>query len=71
MVGLVLAVYFAEKLVKGVVGASAGFGVSAFVIRVVFIGFDPENFAVGTVSSFEGNSGIVLGSITQKQAHSL
>jgi len=61
--GLVLVIYFAEKLVQGVVGVSAGFGVSAFVISVVFIGFDPENLAVGAVGSFEDVSGIALGSI--------
>jgi len=38
--GLALVIYFAEKLVKGVVGTSAGFGVSAFVISVVVMGFD-------------------------------
>lgn len=63
IVGLVLVIYFAEKLVKGAVGTSAGFGVSTFVISVIFIGFDPENLAVGTVGSVEGAPGIALGSI--------
>ncbi|HMO12704.1 MAG TPA: hypothetical protein PKD64_12515 [Pirellulaceae bacterium] len=63
LVGLVLVIYFAEKLVKGAVGTSAGFGVSAFVISVIFIGFDPENLAVGAVGSYEAASGIALGSI--------
>src|SRR6056297_1090897 len=63
VVGLVLVIYFSEKLVKGVVGTSAGFGASAFIISVVFIGFDPENLAVGAVGSFESVSGIALGSI--------
>jgi cation:H+ antiporter len=61
--GLALVIFFAEKLVKGVVGTSAGFGVSAFVLSVVFIGFDPENLAVGAVGSYEQISGIALGSI--------
>lgn len=61
--GLILVIYFAEKLVKGAVGTSIGFGISAFIISVVFIGFDPENLAVGAVGSFEGVSGIALGSI--------
>ncbi|GBD97568.1 MAG TPA: sodium:calcium antiporter [Nitrospirae bacterium] len=61
--GLVLVIYFAEKLVKGAVGTSLGFGISTFLISVIFIGFDPENLAVGAVGSFEGVAGIALGSI--------
>jgi len=61
--GLGLVIYFAEKLVKGAVGTSLGFGVSTFLISVIFIGFDPENLAVGAVGSFEGIAGIALGSI--------
>jgi cation:H+ antiporter len=63
VVGLGLVVYFAEKLVKGVVGTSLGFGVSTFLISVVFIGFDPENLAVGAVAAYNGVAGIALGSI--------
>ncbi|MFW6189294.1 MAG: sodium:calcium antiporter [Planctomycetota bacterium] len=63
VVGMVLVVYFAEKLVEGVVGTSLGFGVSAFLLSVVFIGFDPENLGVGAVGSFHGAHGIALGSI--------
>ena len=63
VVGLGLVIYFAEKLVKGAVGTSLGFGVSTFLISVIFIGFDPENLAVGAVGSFEGIAGIALGSI--------
>lgn len=63
VVGLVLVIFFAEKLVKGAVGTSAGFGASTFLISVVFIGFDPENLAVGAVGSYEASSGIALGSI--------
>jgi len=63
IVGLGLVIYFAEKLVKGVAGTSLGFGISSFLISVIFIGFDPENLAVGAVGSFEEVSGIALGSI--------
>lgn len=63
LVGLGLVVYFAEKLVEGVVGTSLGFGLSAFLVSVVFLGFDPENLAVGSVASFEEVSGLALGSI--------
>jgi cation:H+ antiporter len=61
--GLGLVIYFAEKLVEGAVGTSLGFGLSAFLISVVFLGFDPENLAVGSVGSFEGIAGFALGSI--------
>jgi cation:H+ antiporter len=63
VVGLGLVIYFAEKLVKGAVGTSLGFGISTFLISVIFIGFDPENLAVGAVGSYEGIAGIALGSI--------
>jgi cation:H+ antiporter len=63
IVGLGLVIYFAEKLVKGAVGTSVGFGISAFLVSVIFIGFDPENLAVGAVGSFEEVAGIALGSI--------
>jgi cation:H+ antiporter len=63
VIGLVLVIYFAEKLVKGTVGTSFGFGISTFIISVVFIGFDPENLAIGAVASYEGVAGIALGSI--------
>jgi cation:H+ antiporter len=62
-VGLGLIIFFAEQLVKGVVGTSMGFGLSTFLLSVIFIGFDPDNLAVGTVASAEGVDGIALGSI--------
>jgi cation:H+ antiporter len=61
--GLGLIIVFAEQLVKGVVGTSIGFGLSTFLLSVIFIGFDPDNLAVGTVASAEGMNGIALGSI--------
>lgn len=63
IIGLGLIIYFAEKLVKGVIGTSLGFGLSAFLISVIFIGFDPENLAVGSVASYEEVAGIALGSV--------
>lgn len=61
--GLALVIYFAEKLVAGVVGTAAGFGLSVFWISVVFVGFDPENLAVGVTGSYEQVSGFALGSV--------
>jgi cation:H+ antiporter len=61
--GLGLVIFFAEQLVKGVVGTSMGFGLSTFLLSVIFIGFDPDNLAVGTAASAEGVAGIALGSI--------
>jgi cation:H+ antiporter len=62
-VGLGLVIFFAEQLVKGVIGTSMGFGLSAFLLSVIFIGFDPDNLAVGVAASAEHVSGIALGSI--------
>lgn len=61
--GLGLVIFFAEQLVKGVVGTSIGFGPSPFLLSVLFIGFDPDNLAVGVAASAEQLSGIALGSI--------
>jgi cation:H+ antiporter len=63
VIGLGLVIAFAEQLVKGALGTSLGFGISPFLISVIFIGFDPENLAVGVVGAFEGMAGIALGSI--------
>jgi len=63
VVGLAMVLSLAEQLVKGVVGTSLNFGISAFIISVIFIGFDPDNLSVGAVASYEGVSGIVWGSI--------
>ena len=61
--GLGLVIFFAERLVDSTVGGSHRLGVSAFLISVVFIGFDPENLAVGAVASYEATAGIALGTI--------
>jgi cation:H+ antiporter len=45
------------------VGLSHRFGLSAFLISVLFIGFDGENLGVGAVASAEGTAGIALGTI--------
>jgi cation:H+ antiporter len=61
--GLGLVIFFAEQLVKGVIGTSLGFGLSAFLLSVIFIGFDPDNLAVGAAASAERVAGMALGSI--------
>jgi cation:H+ antiporter len=63
LAGLVLVAWSAERLVEGVVGTSIGFGVSAFVVSVVFVGFDPENLAVGAAGAAQGLPGIAAGSV--------
>lgn len=62
-VGLGMVIYFAEKLVEGTVGLSLNFGISTFIISVIFIGFDPENLMVGAAGSYESVDGIAVGSI--------
>lgn len=63
VLGLGLVLFFAELLVEATVGTAHGFGLSAFLISAVFIGFDPENLAVGAAGAYEGMAGIALGSI--------
>lgn len=63
VVGLAVVLFFSERLVKATAGLASGLGMSAFLLSVVFLGFDPENLAVGAVGSFEGASGIALGTI--------
>jgi cation:H+ antiporter len=63
LVGLALVLWSAERLVDGVVATSIGFGVSAFVVSVVFVGFDPENLAVGAIAAAQELPGIATGSV--------
>jgi len=62
-IGLLLVVASAEWLVESTVGLSHSLGLTAFLISVVFIGFDPENLAVGAVASADQAAGIALGTI--------
>lgn len=63
VLGLALVVGSAEKVVDGALGTAIGFGISAFLVSVVFLGFDPENLAVGAVGAYEDVPGFALGSI--------
>lgn len=62
-IGLLLIVYFSEKLVEATVGTSLGFGISSFLISTIFIGFDPENLGLGAVAAYDGVTGIAVGTI--------
>lgn len=61
--GLLLVVASAERLVESTIGLSHDLGLSAFLISVIFIGFDPENLAVGAVASADQAVGLALGTI--------
>lgn len=63
IVGLFLILYFSEKLVEATVGTSLAVGISSFLISAIFIGFDPENLALGAVASNDGVTGIAIGTI--------
>lgn len=63
LAGTALVIFFSGRLVRGVVGTSRAFGVSTFLVSVLFVGFDPENLAVGATGSYEDIAGIALGSI--------
>lgn len=63
LVGLVIVIVSAEQTVKGAVGSAAGFGLSTFLISVIFIGFDPDNLSVGVDAVLNGSGGIATGSI--------
>ena len=62
-VGLGLVIAAAEALVESTLGTAARLGRSAFLISTVFIGFDPENLAVGIAGTVEASAGIALGTI--------
>jgi cation:H+ antiporter len=61
--GTALVLLFAGRLVQSTVGIARSFGVSAFLVSVILLGFDPENLGVGAVGAYEGAHGIALGTI--------
>ncbi len=63
VIGLGLLFYFTEELIKGVVGASLGLGITSFIVSIVFIGLEPENLVVGITGALAGSAGIAMGSI--------
>ncbi len=63
ILGIALVIYFSEQLVKGVVGTAVNFNISAFLLSVIFLGFDPENLGVGAMGSYKEVGGIAMGSI--------
>jgi len=63
LAGLSLVVVSAERAVPALLSTASGFGVSAFLLSVLLLGFDAENLAVGVAAGLEGSAGIALGSI--------
>lgn len=61
--GLGVVILSAEQIVKGAVGAAVGFGLSTFLISVIFIGFDPDNLSVGVAAAASESPGIAKGAI--------
>jgi len=61
--GLALVLGSAEWLTEGAVATALRFGVTPFLISVVFIGFDPDNLSVGIGATLEGSPGLAAGSI--------
>jgi len=60
---ILIIIYSAEKLVKSIASLSINFGVSTFLISLIFIGFDPENLAVTITGSAKHAYGIAMGSV--------
>lgn len=63
VLGLVVVIVFSERLVKATVGVARTAGLSTFLIAVIFLGFDPENLAVGAVGVQQGATGLALGTV--------
>jgi hypothetical protein len=63
ILGVVLVVGSAEKLVKSLVGVSMAFGVSTFLLGPLLVGFDAENLAVGIDASARSVPEVALGTI--------
>ncbi|MCY7341078.1 MAG: hypothetical protein LH603_04275 [Pseudonocardia sp.] len=63
VLGLVVVIVFSERLVKATVGVARTAGLSTFLIAVIFLGFDPENLAVGAVGAQQGAAGLALGTV--------
>lgn len=61
--GLGIVLFSAEQLVDAVERTSRLWGVSAFVVTVVLVGFDPENLFVGAAGTYEEMPGLAMGSI--------
>jgi len=60
--GIVLAIWSAETLLKGLVGLALAVRVSAFAMGVVLSGLEAENVAVGLAAGNAGAASVALGS---------
>lgn len=63
IIGIIVLLFSAEKLVDSTESFAAMIGLSSFVISTLFIGFDPENLGVGIVAALSNSNGIVMGTI--------
>jgi cation:H+ antiporter len=61
--GVVLAIWSAETLLKGLVGLALAVRVSAFAMGVVLSGLEAENVAVGIAAGNAGAASVALGSV--------
>jgi cation:H+ antiporter len=61
--GVVLSVWSAETLLKGLVGLALAVRVSAFAMGVVLSGLEAENVAVGLAAGNAGAASVALGSV--------
>lgn len=61
-VGVVLIVYSVEELVESITKAAVTTGLSTFVLAVLFVGMDFENWAFGVASMLGDLPGVAIGS---------
>lgn len=59
--GIALLVFSVERLVENLAKAAVATGVSAFLLTVLFVGMDFENWAFGIAAQLAGLPGIALG----------
>ncbi|WBO62988.1 sodium:calcium antiporter [Streptomyces camelliae] len=62
-VGAALLVYSAEKLIRHLVGIASGFGISLFLISVVFTGIEFDDVVLGVTLNLEDLGGVALGMV--------
>lgn len=63
IIGVAIIVEATEKFVEGLLGASALFGISTFVLGVLACGFEPENLVAGLAGATKNMPGVAMGTI--------